>query len=271
VSSVFAFRSKADHAAPAISRNLIRAILAALTGVCALFLLWRFAGLPLLTIRHVLVESDVPLSEGEVLSLAGLRGTEHWHTLSPSEMERRLERSSLISSASVRKVFPDTVRMTLRRRQPAALVLAEAGGRSIPVLVDGEGLVFKVGTTANEVDLPVVSGISMGETGLGARLPRAYATLFADLSALRAKSPSLYRLLSEVRIVPPVASSATGFDILLYLTSSSVPVRARGTVDESLVKYALMVLDLLSNQGILKDIQELDFRSGEVVYRLKGG
>jgi len=28
-----------------------------------------------------------------------------------------------------------------------------------------------------------------------------------------------------------------------------------------------MVVDLLSRQGVLKDIQELDFRSGDVVYK----
>ena len=40
-----------------------------------------------------------------------------------------------------------------------------------------------------------------------------------------------------------------------------------------LVKYALMTTDLLSRQGVLKDIQELDFRGGDVVYKLrtKGG
>jgi predicted DNA-binding antitoxin AbrB/MazE fold protein len=31
------------------------------------------------------------------------------------------------------------------------------------------------------------------------------------------------------------------------------------------------VIDLLSNQGVLKDIQELDFRGEEVVYRMKEG
>jgi len=35
--------------------------------------------------------------------------------------------------------------------------------------------------------------------------------------------------------------------------------------------YTLMVLDLLSKQGILHDIQELDFRGGQVVYRMKEG
>jgi len=75
---------------------------------------------------------------------------------------------------------------------------------------------------------------------------------------------------SEVRILPrnPAATDSASFDMLLYLTNSPVPVRARGAIDESLLKYTLMVLDLLSKQGIVKDIQELDFRSGDVVYRL---
>jgi hypothetical protein len=58
------------------------------------------------------------------------------------------------------------------------------------------------------------------------------------------------------------------FELLLYLTNSAVPVRVSAGIDESLLKYTLMVLDLLSKQGVLKDIQELDFRSGDVVYRL---
>ena len=105
---------------------------------------------------------------------------------------------------------------------------------------------------------------------LGAQLPRSCRALFADLRALKDKAPSLYAAVSEVRILAPDASaglSPQDLDLLLYLTSSPVPVRARGSVDESLVKYALMILDLLSRQGVLKDIQELDFRSGDVVYK----
>jgi len=48
-------------------------------------------------------------------------------------------------------------------------------------------------------------------------------------------------------------------------------VRARGSLDERLLQYSLMAQELLSNQGILNDIQELDFRGGEVVYRMKEG
>jgi hypothetical protein len=154
----------------------------------------------------------------------------------------------------------------------------------------------------------------MGEAVLGGTLPAAYTRLFADLAALRTKSPSLYKLISEVRVipmdhggtaaaaatqaatssaavvpdgisaaavvpdgisaaavVPDGISAAVNPELQLFLITSPVPIRVRGTVDETLVKYVLMVLDLLSSQGVLGDIGELDFRGGDVVYRMKEG
>ncbi len=247
-----------------------RPVLYALTGLCALVLLARFVGDPLMTIRHVTVHSDVPLADDQVLALSGIQSGEHWYTVSEPTIQGKLESNPLVRKAHVQRVFPDTIRLTVWGRQPAALVLAGAGGRSLPVLVDENGVVFKVGSTNEDLDLPVVSGLSAGEMVLGAQLPRAYRALFADLRALREKSPSLYALVSEVRIVaaPGATPSPQDLELLLYLTSSPVAVRARGSIDESLLKYTLMAMDLLSRQGVLKDIQELDFRSGDVVYKL---
>jgi len=257
---------------PTVTARLARPVLLCLTAVCALFLLARYAVLPVLTVRHVVVQSDVSLSEDELLAISGLQGTAYWHSLATDTIRKRLEAYPLIRRAVVEKVFPDTVRMTVWGRQPVALVLADVGGRSLPVLVDEDGVVFKVSATTDEIDLPVVSGLPPGETSLGGRLPAAYAPLFAELKALHEKSPSLMRLVSEVRIVShgPQAPQSS-YDLLIYLTTSPVPVLAPGAIDESLLRYSLMVLDLLSNQGVLKNIQELDFRGGEVVYRMKEG
>jgi cell division protein FtsQ len=274
MSSVFALRDQPGVSSDArrASARIARPLLICLTVACALFLLARFAVLPLLTIRHVVLQSDISLSEDELLSISGLHGTSYWHSLATDVIQKRLEAYPLVRRARVEKVFPDTLRLTVWGRQPVALVLGEDAGRSLPVLVDDEGVVFKVCSTSAEVDLPVVSGLSIGDASLGSQLPASYAPVFENLRDLRMRSPSLLRLISEVRVVPLSAGSPAGsYDLLIYLTSSPVPVRATGTIDESLLKYSLMVLDLLSNQGVLKDIQELDFRSGEVVYRMKEG
>jgi cell division protein FtsQ len=257
---------------PPVTARLTRPILLCLTVVCALFLLARYAVLPVLTVRHIVFQSDLELSEDELLAISGLQGTAYWHSLATETIRKRLEAYPLIRKAVVEKVFPDTVRMTVWGRRPVALVLADMGGRSLPVLVDDEGVVFKVCADAADLDLPVVSGLPAADASLGSRLPGAYAPLFQQLRLLRDKSPSLTRLLSEVRIISHGPQDPQGnYDLLIYLTSSPVPVRAGGTLDESLLRYSLMVLDLLSNQGVLKNIQELDFRSGDVVYRMKEG
>jgi cell division protein FtsQ len=225
-----------------------------------------------MTIRHITVHSDVPLADDQVLQLSGIRGGEHWYTVSEAAIRGRLEASPLIRRALVERVFPDTIRMTLWGRQPAALVLAAADGRILPVLVDEDGVAFKVGTTSADLDLPVVSGLSAGDMSLGAQLPRAYRALFAELRAMREKAPAMCAAVSEVRVVGGSSAdlSPQDLDLIVYLTSSPVPIRARGSLDESLVKYALMATDLLSRQGVLKDIQELDFRGGDLVYKLAG-
>jgi cell division protein FtsQ len=280
VSNVYAIGDRAgtgpsdsrSRAAPSVTARLARPLLLCLTAVCALFLLARYAVLPALTVRHIILQSDVSLSEDELLAISGLQGTAYWHSLATDTIRRRLEAYPLIKRAVVEKVFPDTVRMTVWGRQPVALVLADVGGRSLPVLVDDEGVIFKVCSTDDDLDLPVVSGLPAGDASLGERLPAAYTQLFIQLRQLRDKSPSLMRLVSEVQIVTPAAPApATSYNLLVYLTTSPVPVLAEGTLDESLLKYSLMVLDLLSNQGVLKNIQELDFRSGSVVYRMKEG
>lgn len=264
--------SACGDAAPR-SRHWARPLLIALTAACGLILLGRFVGEPLMTIRHVTVHSDVPLADDQVLVLSGIQGGEHWYSVSDAEIEKRLAASPLVRRAQADKVFPDTIRITLWGRQPAALVLASADGRSLPVLVDEDGVVFKVGSSSADLDLPVVSGLIAGDIPLGAQLPRSCRALFADLHMLREKAPALYAAVSEVRVVTPDASSGLSpqdLELLLYLTSSPVPIRARGAVDEGLVKFALMALDLLSRQGVVKDIQELDFRGGDIVYKLAG-
>jgi cell division septal protein FtsQ len=269
--AIRAGRGVAPGRSPARARRMsrfARFCLAAAMAAAALFLLARFAALPLLTIRHVLLQGDSPLSREETLRLAGLRSVEYWHTVSCVAIQKRLEADPLVRRARVERIFPGTLRMTVDRRLPVALVLGEAGGRSVPLLVDGDGYLFKIGATAAEIELPVVSGISAGELGLGAGLPRAYAALFAELASLRDSSPSLAALLSEVRVEQV---GTTGLDLVLYLTSSPVPVRAQGPIDKAFMTSTLMVLDLLSKQGILHDIQGLDFRGGQVVYRMKEG
>jgi cell division protein FtsQ len=292
LSNVYTIRQKASAGDEAVLGRVLLIGAIVLFAALIVYLAVRFILLPMTVIRNVTVESDVGLTQQEIQSLMALKNGESFFTFETAAVQKRLEASALVRKARVEKVFPDQLRVFLYRREASALVLGEAGGRSLPVLVDRDGYVFKIGGTSADVDLPVVSGIPAGEAALGGRLPSVYAALFSDLAALRAKSPSLYRLISEVRVIsvdggglaepaavladgesrPASTSSVSGSaELRLFLVTSPVPVRVRGGIDETMLKYVLMVLDLLSNQGVLGNIDELDFRGGDVVYRMKEG
>jgi cell division protein FtsQ len=278
MSSVYTMRQKASAGDEAVLGRVLLIGAIAIVAALIVYLAVRFVLLPMTVIRDVTVESDVGLTREEIQSLMALRNGESFFTFETAAVQKRLEASVLVRKARVEKVFPDQLRVYLYRREASALVLGEAGGRSLAVLVDRDGYVFKIGGTSADVDLPVVSGIPAGEAALGGRLPSVYAALFSDLAALRAKSPSLFKLISEVRVISvdggsPVesAADADSAELRLFLVTSPVPVRVRGRIDETMLKYVLMVLDLLSNQGVLGNIDELDFRGGDVVYRMKEG
>ncbi len=289
MSNVFTLRQRNTEKEDLLLGRIITMGAIIITAGLVLYLAARFLLLPFTAIRHVIVESDAPLSEREVLSLSGLQGSESFYSLKTLSIQNRLEANPLIRKARVEKLYPDTLRIVLVRRQAVALVLGQAGEKTVPALVDRDGVIFKLGATAAEVDLPVISGLAAGEAAMGSALPQAYRSVFSDLASLRSRSPSLYRLISEVHLVSMSGSSSPAAagrvasssdvrpassaapELLLYLLSSPVPIRARGPIDEALLKSSLMVLDLLSNQGLLRDIQELDVRSGDAVYRMKEG
>jgi cell division protein FtsQ len=275
--------STAAVRSPAPVLRALRFTVVVLAAIGAAWLVVRVAVGPLAAVRRVLVMGESPLPEAEVLAAAGIATGAPLVGLDPVAVRARLEALPLVRRAEVRVLFPGTVRLTLARRVAVALVVAENSGRSLPVLVDADGTIFAVARRAEETDLPVLSGIRLDDAGIGTSLGQTAASLLADLAALAAGSPTLYRMVSEVRLERTVpagaaaaaegaagaAEGAAGPEFLLYLVSSRVPVRARGTLDGRLVQYSLMALDLLSHQGVLHDIQELDFRGGEVVYRTK--
>jgi len=173
--------------------------------------------------------------------------------------------------------------MTVWGRVPAGLILAASSGKTVPVLVDGDGVVYKIGTTGAEVDLPVISGLTAGDPALGAALPRAYGPLFAGLRALRESAPALYALVSEIRVVDPPPSDASAphrrswrisgqLEVLVWLTCSPIPVRARGWVDEALLRSTLIGAGPLVAPGCFAEyFRSSTSAAATFVYRTKGG
>lgn len=231
-------------------------------------LVFHFLISPNLVIRRIMVESEVTFSNEEILRIAGITGKEYYFSLDTELVRRNLEASPLVRKAHIEKIFPDSLRVVVYGRKPAVLCLASAGDRTVPVALDEEGVVFLTGDAAAGLDLPVLSGIVFQEIEAGMRLPSVYVPFLKELDGLVKRAPELVRLISELRIV---RKTDREFEVLVYPANHRVPVRIGPEINEKLCTYIMMVLDVMERENLLGSMDEIDFRTGEVVYSTREG
>ena len=221
---------------------------------------------PNLIIRKIIVESEIQLSDKEILDIAGISGKEYYFSLDGALIQKNLEAYPLIRKVHIEKVFPDSLKVVLYARKPVALAFVQIAGATVPALIDEEGVVYRVGRDSGNYDFPIISGIRFEDARAGMRLPERFVPFLKELAELRESSPALFSLISELRIV---ARTGNDFEVLLYPVDHRIPVRIGPEINDKLCKYIVMVLDVIDKEGIISNMNEIDFRTGEVVYRTR--
>ena len=229
--------------------------------------LFHFVIAPRLVVKNVHIRTSLALSEEEVLAIAGIGKGEYYFRLDAEEVRRRLESYPMVRSALVEKHFPDSVDLVLTEREPLSMMLYDTpGGRSVPMVIDEEGVVFEIGSAVGDWNLPILTGVKFRDLSVGMRLPEQVHPLLTELKSLQQSEPELYALISEVRIV---FKTAGRHELLMYPLHQPVRIRMGDTLQPSAIRNALMVIDIFRRQGMVDRIRELDLRTGEVVYTIK--
>ena len=243
-----------------------RAVAAAAVGVLAavlsLQLAWRAWAAPKMTIRRIVFDSDLNLSDEQLLEMLDLEG-ETWATVDEAELEERLEAYPVIRKARAVKVFPDGLKLYVYRRRPLAAALIGGSGPSVPAVFDQDGYVVQVGAGTESLDLPLLTGPRFPEPSLGARLPDGMVAILADLAALKTEDPRMYSLVSELELLP---RGEEAFDVKLYMNHADIPILIDRRISPETVRRAVLVLDVLAHEAI-GTVDEADMRGGQVVFR----
>jgi cell division protein FtsQ len=249
--------------------RLLAILVAVLAVILAGELAFHLLLVPRLTLRNVILRSDLGLTREEVLALAGLQDGALYFGVDPAEVRRRLEACPAVARAEVRKVFPDTLHIALQGRRALALLLFQGReGGTLPLAVDRDGVVFQVGGKLPDRDLPLLSGVELvgEEVHAGLRLPEGIKPLLEDLDRLAREAPELARLVSEVRLVPLTQER---FELLLYPVAYRIRLRFGGRLEAASFRSALVILDLLERQNLQGRVEELDLRARDAVYRIE--
>jgi cell division protein FtsQ len=220
------------------------------------------------------------LSNAEVLSAALIHGNEYYFSLDTDRIRAALLAEPRIAAATVTRRFPNGLAISIVERHPTAIVLVEEGGRQRSVYLDEAGVAFAYAASAATAkpdsagavnarsDVPVISGLRFEDFKLGTKLPQAFVPVLSSLAAIEKGSPSLLAAFSEIKLVKPAYGEP---ELLLYPLHHRIQVRTGAVLNEETLRSIILVLDVLASRGLADGLEEIDFRTGTVVYRLKGG
>jgi cell division protein FtsQ len=226
-------------------------------------IIWLFGVSPFIPFTTIQVHGIDGINRGEILHLAGINETSSFISTNTGLVRERLSAHLLVESSVVIKRFPDKLSIFIVQREPVAMALTAVNSRLVPVFVDRNGVFFRMGTSADNYDLPIISGIE--NLRLNMRLPAALVSLTENIRQISVSSPELLSAISEIRIERKVWD---GYELVLFPVHSSIRVRVENNLTEDTLRYMLLMLNVFESTS--QRPQEIDFRSGMGSYRIGG-
>lgn len=257
----------AERASPRNMDKWLRRLIVIIAVILGAELLWLFVITPMMPLSVVDVSGIPGIDRGMVIAQAGISASSSFLTVDPAAAEKALARLYQVESARVVKQYPDTVRIILTPRRPAALSLAPVGGRMCPIYFDRFGVVIGIGgqgTGGALPGLPLISGLIFEGPVLGMRLPALFEPFLMKLDQVSRNSPELLSAVSEIRIN---RKPYDGFDLILYPIHHPVRFRLDAELNEDMLRYMILMIDVFEIQGV--DAREVDLRTGTASYTLK--
>jgi cell division protein FtsQ len=180
-----------------------------------------------LEIDSIVVEGNTRVSEGEVLALIGQLHGQNILTADLEANRDQLLMSGLIEGATLSRILPSTVKVSVVEREPAGL--ARLGGRLY--LMDAGGtFIEEHGPRFQDVDLPIVDGLSAGE---GAVIDERRAELASSLIVALTADRGLAARVSQIGVGDPHDAVVLLHDepTLIHLGQEQFVERLRHYVD----------------------------------------
>ena len=265
MSETLLLRARSEDKKKISWNRILLTILFVLFFLAVLELIYSLVVMPNLAITNLEVHSDFAITEEDVLAVAGLDKNEYYFSLDCRVIQEKLLSFLLIREAEVTKIFPDTVRISLRQRTPLFVSFGSLEGTAVPVVFDEEGVAFQIGRSISEWNLPILSGLKFKPV-LGMRLPEMLDPLLRDLDTLKRSAPVLFNQLSEIKVI---TSGNDGYELIAFPVDHSVKIVLGSDLNESVLKQVYLVMDVFEQQGLAGRVKELDLRTGDVVYKLR--
>ena len=183
-----------------------------------------------LQIGHMQVRGNQRLSTGEVLSLVdGLRG-QNILAVRLDEWQTKLLSSPWVESATIRRVLPSTLEITVHERQPMGVGRL---GTSM-YLIDPKGVIVdEYGPSYADIDLPIIDGLAAAPQDGGSIIDVPRAEFASRVIAALATRPDIAKRVSQLDVsdLHDAVAILDGDSALLRLGDTDFVARLQQYID----------------------------------------
>ena len=255
-------RFRRAHVHPAKKRRWMpswKTVAVAVTlSAVVLYGVFRAAGVALtanaLSINTITVDGTSRMAPGEALAiLEGLRGSS-MVTADLESWRQKLLMSPWVSDASIRRVFPGTLAVAIKERQPIGI----GRTKGTLYLIDKTGTVIdEFGPNYADLDLPIIDGLSPNGEDAGQSVDEGRAALAGRLMSELASRPKLAGQVSQIDVTD-------SRNAIVLLKGDTALLRVG---DERFTERLQAYLDLMpALRERMPDIDYVDLRFDERVY-----
>ncbi|MBP3710771.1 MAG: FtsQ-type POTRA domain-containing protein [Treponema sp.] len=245
-----------------------RIIIVVFSVLCVVFfaeiVIYKFV-LPSMGKPKIIFSGSKEISMDEMTQLLYPMRNMNWFAFNAEEAVSILASIPAVDAVSVSKHFPDKIFINIVERESVAMTFISVNGRSIPVQIDRNGVLFNdPSMKQNGSIIPIISGMPVEHLSEGMRIPVKYRMLIEQVAAIQKLGQKYFAAIAEICVVPKEYGN---YELMLIPAKTKIRVLTDRALNEDALQYMMVVLDVVNS--IEPNVAEVDLRYGSVSYRAR--
>lgn len=246
----------------------IKIFITILVGALALELvLYKFVK-PSIGVPRLVFSGLKNYTEEELTATIALVYRGNWFSFDTNTIASKISAVSGIESVEIEKHFPDKISINVKERESVAMTFVTDGGRTVPVQIDKNCVLFEVESAEIAADnsIPIISGLPVEFLSGGMRIPSKYRSLIEQIKKIRELPQKYFAAVSEICVLPKKYGN---YELMIIPVNSKARVLTDRVLNEDVLQYMIVALEVVNS--IEPDAKQIDLRYGSVSCRTSDG
>lgn len=242
--------------------NLVKILLIVLAFLIVAEVLIYTILMPCLAPVKVTYSGLETFSAQQISNYLGITPKLTWIQFDSAKAASKLAGNAVIENVVIEKHFPDQVMVNIVERKAAAVTLVNLNGKTVPVQIDKNGVIFAVDRGMPSSSVPLITGFTFDTIAEGMRLNGKLRPLMEQIATIQTANPEYFSVLSEIRVISKDYGS---YELELYPVHSRIKVLTDRTLNLEALQYMMVVLDVIDSMQ--SDVSAVDLRYGSISYK----